>query len=66
MKLSEEYPLVVENLSFRYHSRPELAIQEIAEGRTGEGPGGRLIVPHLDSYGVATTVWVRHWSSCRA
>ncbi len=37
MKLSEEYPLVVENLSFRYHSRPELAIQDVSfQLRRGE------------------------------
>jgi len=35
--LSEEYPLVVENLSFRYHSRPELAIQDVSfQLRRGE------------------------------
>lgn len=35
--MSEEYPLVVENLSFRYHSRPELAIQNVSfQLRRGE------------------------------
>jgi energy-coupling factor transport system ATP-binding protein len=28
--LSEDYPLVVENLSFRYHSRPDVAIKDVS------------------------------------
>jgi len=28
--LSEDYPLIVENLSFRYHSRPDVAIKDVS------------------------------------
>ena len=28
--MSEDYPLVVENLSFRYHSRPDVAIKDVS------------------------------------